>query len=101
VSQRTREIGIRMAVGAGQGEVLRLVLGQGMALVAVGLLLGIAGSLALTRLMSSLLFGVGATDPFTFVGVSVILLLVTLLASYLPAQRAAQLDPLKALRDVA
>jgi putative ABC transport system permease protein len=100
VSQRTREIGIRMAVGAGQGEVLRLVLGQGMALVAVGLLLGIAGSLALTRLMSSLLFGVGATDPFTFVGVSVILLLVTLLASYLPAQRAASLDPLKALRDV-
>ncbi|HEY4594036.1 MAG TPA: FtsX-like permease family protein, partial [Thermoanaerobaculia bacterium] len=102
VSQRTREIGIRMAVGAGQGEVLRLVLGQGMALVAVGLLLGIASSLALTRLMSSLLFGVvEATDPFTFVGVSVVLLLVTLLASYLPAQRAAQLDPLKALRDVA
>jgi predicted permease len=101
VSQRTREIGIRMAVGAGQGEVLRLVLGQGMALVAIGLALGIAGSFALTRLMSSLLFGVGATDPFTFVSVPVVLLLVTLLASYLPAQRAAQLDPLKALRDAA
>ncbi|PYQ68515.1 MAG: hypothetical protein DMF53_00145 [Acidobacteria bacterium] len=101
VSQRTREIGIRMAVGAGQGEVLRLVLGQGMALVAVGLLLGIAGSFALTRLMSSLLFGVEATDPFTFISVPVVLLLVTLLASYLPAQKAAQLDPLKALRDVA
>jgi predicted permease len=98
VSQRTREIGIRMAVGAGQGEVLRLVLGQGMALVAAGLALGIIGSLALTRLMSSLLFGVGATDPLTFLSVPVVLLLVTLLASYLPAQRAARLDPLKALR---
>jgi len=98
VSQRTREIGIRMAVGASQGEVLRLVLGQGMALVAAGIALGIAGSLALTRVMSSLLFGVGATDPFTFVSVPVVLLLVTLLASYLPAQRAARLDPLKALR---
>jgi putative ABC transport system permease protein len=98
VSQRTREIGIRMAVGAGQGEVLRLVLGQGMALVAAGLILGIAGSLALTRLMSSLLFGVGATDPFTFVSVPVVLLLVTLLASWLPAQKAAELDPVKALK---
>ncbi len=98
VSQRTREIGIRMTVGAGQGEVLRLVLRQGMALVAVGLVLGIAGSLALTRLMASLLYGVGATDPFTFIAVPVVLLLVTLLASYLPAQRAARLDPVTALR---
>jgi putative ABC transport system permease protein len=98
VSQRTREIGIRMAVGAGQGEVLRLVLRQGMALVAAGLALGIAGSLTLTRLMSGLLFGVGATDPFTFLSVPAILLLVTLAASYLPARRAARLDPLKALR---
>jgi predicted permease len=98
VSQRTREIGIRMAVGAGQGEVLRLVLRQGMALVGVGLVLGIAGSLALTRLMSGLLFGVGAADPFTFLGVPAVFLLVTLAASYLPARRAARLDPLKALR---
>jgi putative ABC transport system permease protein len=98
VSQRTREIGIRMAVGAGEGEVLRLVLRQGMALVAVGIVLGVAGSFALTRLMSSLLFGVGATDPFTFISVPVVLLLVTLLASWLPAQKAARLDPLKALR---
>jgi putative ABC transport system permease protein len=98
VGQRTREIGIRMAVGAGQGEVLRLVLRQGMALVGVGLALGIAGSLALTRLMSGLLFGVGAADPFTFLGVPALLLLVTLAASYLPARRAARLDPLKALR---
>ncbi len=98
VSQRTREIGIRMAVGAGQREVLRLVLGQGMALVGVGLILGIAGSFALTRLMSGLLFGVGATDPFTFISVPVVLLLVTLLASWLPAQKAAGLDPVKALK---
>jgi putative ABC transport system permease protein len=98
VSQRTREIGIRMAVGAGRREVLRLVLRQGMTLVAVGLALGIAGSLALTRLMSGLLFGVGATDPLTFLSVPVVLLLVTLAASYLPARRAARLDPLAALR---
>jgi putative ABC transport system permease protein len=98
VSQRTREIGIRMAVGAGRREVLRLVLRQGMTLVVVGLALGIAGSLALTRLMSSLLFGVGATDPLTFLSVPMVLLLVTLAASYLPARRAADLDPLKALR---
>ncbi|MFL6260232.1 MAG: ABC transporter permease [Thermoanaerobaculia bacterium] len=98
VSQRTREIGIRMAVGAGEGEVLRLVLRQGMALVAVGIVLGLAGSLALTRLMSSLLFGVGATDPLTFISVPVVLLLVTLLASWLPAQKAARLDPVRALR---
>ncbi|HET9210547.1 MAG TPA: ABC transporter permease [Thermoanaerobaculia bacterium] len=98
VSQRTREIGIRMAVGAGEREVLRLVLGQGMALVAAGLALGIASSLALTRLMSSLLFGVGATDPFTFISVPVVLLMVTLLASWLPAQKAARLDPVRALK---
>jgi putative ABC transport system permease protein len=98
VSQRTREIGIRMAIGAGEGEVLRLVLRQGMALVAVGIALGVAGSFALTRLMSGLLFGVGATDPFTFISVPVILLLVTLLASWLPAQKAARLDPVRALR---
>ncbi|HEY0512765.1 MAG TPA: ADOP family duplicated permease [Thermoanaerobaculia bacterium] len=98
VSQRTREIGIRMAVGAGRREVLRLVLRQGMTLVAIGLALGIAGSLALTRLISGLLFGVAATDPLTFLSVPAILLLVTLLASYLPARRAARLDPQKALR---
>ena len=98
VSQRTREIGIRMAVGAGEREVLRLVLGQGMTLVAAGLALGIASSLALTRLMSSLLFGVGATDPFTFISVPVVLLVVTLLASWLPAQKAARLDPVRALK---
>jgi predicted permease len=98
VSQRTREIGIRMAVGAGRREVLGLVLRQAMALVIAGLLLGIAGSLALTRLMSGLLFGMSATDPLTYVSVPVALLLVTLTASYLPARRAARLDPLAALR---
>ncbi len=98
VSQRTREIGIRMAVGAGQGEVLGLVLRQGMALVIAGLALGIAGALALTRLMSGLLFGVAATDPLTYLSVPAALLLVTFAASYLPARRAARLDPQQALR---
>jgi putative ABC transport system permease protein len=98
VSQRTREIGIRMAVGAGRGEVLGLVLRQGMALVAVGIALGIAGALALTRLMSGLLFGVAATDPLTYLSVPAALLLVTFAASYLPARRAARLDPQQALR---
>jgi predicted permease len=98
VSLRVRELGIRMAVGANPGDVERLVLRQGMGLVALGLVLGLAGALALTRLLASLLFGVGATDPLTFAAVSIGLLLVTLAACYLPAHRAAQLDPLAALK---
>jgi putative ABC transport system permease protein len=98
VSRRTREIGIRMAIGAGRREVLRLVLRQGMALVLAGIALGLAGSLALTRLMSGLLFGMSATDPLTYVAVPAALLLVTLAATYLPARRAARLDPQQALR---
>ncbi|HEY0556235.1 MAG TPA: FtsX-like permease family protein, partial [Thermoanaerobaculia bacterium] len=98
VSRRTREIGIRMAVGAGRREVLGLVLRQGMALVLAGIVCGIAGSLALSRLMSGLLFGMSPTDPLTYVSVPAALLLVTLAASYLPARRAARLDPQQALR---
>ena len=98
VGQRTREIGIRMAIGARRPDVLRLVLRQGMILVGIGLVLGIAGSFALSRVMSRILFGVAATDPLTFLSVPAVFLLVTLLACYLPARRASRLDPLKALR---
>ncbi len=99
VSLRVREFGIRMAIGAGRREVLRLVLRQGMTLVVVGVALGLAGALALTRLLAGLLFGVEANDPLTFVGVPLALVLVTLGACWLPARRAASLDPLAALRD--
>jgi predicted permease len=98
VSQRTREIGIRMAVGAGRRDVLRLVLGQGMALVGIGLAVGLAASLALTPLLARLLFGVTAADPLTFLTVPLLLLAVAFTACWLPARRAARLDPLVALR---
>jgi putative ABC transport system permease protein len=101
VSLRVREFGIRMAIGANPANVERLVLRQGMGLVAIGLVLGLAGALGLTRLLKSLLFGVAADDPITFVAVAVGLTLVTLVACYLPAHRAAQLDPLAALREAA
>lgn len=99
VSLRVREFGIRMAVGAHPKDLERLVLSQGMGLVAVGLVLGLAGALGLTRLLKSLLYGVAANDPYTFGGVAVGLVLVTLFACYLPAHRAARLDPLEALRN--
>lgn len=99
VSQRVRELGIRMAIGAGRRDVLQLVLRQGMTLVVLGLALGLAGAYALTRLLTGLLFGVEATDPLSFVGVPAVLALVTLAACWLPARRAASLDPLAALRD--
>jgi len=98
VSQRTHEVGIRMALGAGRRDVLRLFMGQGMRLVLLGLVIGLGGAFALTRLMSSLLFGVSTTDKVTFVLVGVGLMVVGLAACYLPARRATRVDPLVALR---
>jgi len=99
VSQRTHEIGVRMALGARVEDVVRMVVRQGMRLAAIGLLVGAAAALATTRFLASLLFGVGAADPATFVAIPAILALVALLASWLPARRAARVDPMTALRD--
>lgn len=98
VSQRTREIGLRMAMGAGRGSVLRQVLGEGLRLTIAGLAIGLAGALALTRSLSSLLFGISPTDPATFAVVAVVLTGVALAGSYVPARRAALVDPMEALR---
>jgi putative ABC transport system permease protein len=99
VSLRVREFGIRMAIGAHPDDVLRLVLRQGLGLVAAGVALGMLGALAMTRLLQSLLYGVAANDPFTFTVVAAILTFMAVFACYLPAQRASQLDPLVALRE--
>ena len=98
VAQRTREVGIRVALGAREGDVLRLVVREGMTLAALGLVAGIVASLGITRLMGSLLFGVATTDPLTYVAVPCVLAGVALLASYVPARRATRVDPIVALR---
>jgi putative ABC transport system permease protein len=98
VSLRTHEIGIRMALGAKQGDVLKLVVSQGMLVALVGAFVGVAGSLLLVRLLKTLLYGVQPTDPVTFVLVPLLLCSIALLATYIPARRAARVDPMRALR---
>jgi len=97
-TRQTRDIGIRMALGARKVDVLRAVLGQGLRLMLIGVATGVAGALALTRVLASLLYGVSATDPLTLVAVSGILVAIALVASYIPARRAAKIDPMVALR---
>jgi ABC-type antimicrobial peptide transport system permease subunit len=98
VSQRTQEIGVRVALGAQARDVVRLILGQGALLAGIGIVIGLAGALAVTRTLRTMLFGVSPLDLATFVGVSLSLGAIALLASYVPARRAARVDPVEALR---
>jgi putative ABC transport system permease protein len=98
IGRRTREIGIRMALGARSGDILNSVLAQGFKLILIGLAFGLVGAFAMTRLIRSRLHDISPTDPLTFVCVSLLLAGVALLASYIPARRAAKIDPMVALR---
>ena len=99
VSTRTRELGVRAALGASPASLLRLVVGQGAALTAIAVVLGVAAGLLLTRLMAAMLYGVTPRDPGTFVGVAVVLSVVALTATWFPARRAIKINPIRALRD--
>ena len=99
VAQRTHEIGLRIALGAGQNRVVRLIIREGMTLAGIGLLVGLAGAYFVGRVMHSLFTGVGALDPVAFGGVAALLLMSALLACYVPALRAAKVDPMQALRE--
>ena len=99
VSRRTREIGLRVALGAGRAGVLRMVVGRGMGLVIVGLAIGSAAAIGLTRVMASVMYGISATDPLTFAAASAVLATVALAACFAPALRASRIDPAIALRD--
>ena len=97
-SLRTHEIGIRLAVGAGQRDILKMILRDGLKPVLAGAIVGVCGAFALTRLLSSMLFGVSPRDPLTFIAVAIFLILVTLFASYFPARRATRVNPMALLR---
>jgi predicted permease len=98
VTQRTQEIGVRMALGAGRGDVLRMVMGKSLRLIACGVVVGLIAALAVSRVLSSLLFGVGSHDPVTYVVVALVLIVVALLATLIPARSASRVDPIVALR---
>jgi putative ABC transport system permease protein len=98
VAQRMNEIGVRLALGAQSGDVLKLIIGRGLKLIAIGTAIGLAGAFSLARLVRNLLYGVSSHDPLTFFAVLVMLLLFALLACYIPARRATKVDPLITLR---